>query len=88
MEFDYIIKSEGEEFPVDAKRFESEGDAICDPEGLAIDAAWQHYRQGGFVGWPIDLEIYADGTSLGIYHVEKIDEPQFFAVPCTPESYA
>jgi len=61
----------------------------CDPEGLARDAAHHLYRvNAGDIDWPNDLEIFVDGRSIGIYHVEMIEAPQFFAVPCTPESYA
>jgi len=71
-----------------SRRVEFSSDASArDPEWLAMDAAYRFFRvTNGDTSWPRDFEIYADGKSLGIYHVEIINEPQFFAVPCTPEN--
>jgi len=69
-----------------AMEFSSDASAR-DPEWLAMDAAYRLFRAtNGDIDWPSDLEIFADGKSLGVYHVEIINEPKFFAVPCTTEN--
>lgn len=83
MNYSYINISQGETWPADAIPFNTD-EGVCNPEGLARDAAYDLDRATGPVGpWPQDLEIFADGESLGVYHVERINEPQFFAMPCS-----
>ena len=82
----YINVSHGETFESNATRFSTDA-GICDPEGLARDAAAAEDNFLGPAGnWPLDLQIFANGESLGTYHIERIPAPTFIVIPCTEET--
>lgn len=64
----------------DRTPFETRWDAKC-PEFLAEDAAHHYwYKRGGYDSeWPLKLEIFFGGISLGAYNMEAEARPHFVA---------
>ena len=83
MNYEYINLTEGETWPANATQFETDV-SLADPDGLARDAAEDEDSYlGPDYAWPIDLEIFADGYSVGVFHVERIHAPTFVAIRCS-----
>ncbi|KER02858.1 hypothetical protein LGZ99_17380 [Photorhabdus temperata] len=69
---EYIIKSFGQKYPDDAVRFCT---SITLPNNgivIAEMAAEEYFkkRTGRGNSWPLDFEIYINGSSIGIFSVE------------------
>lgn len=58
-------------------------------EHLARIAAWQSYlADQGDLSWEQDIEVYADQTSLGRFHLAYLSDREFMCVPWAKEQTA
>lgn len=80
----YVVIEEGE-FPDDAYSLDPQNiDESTDEwylESLAQDAALDYFENhdGWESSWPMDIELFADGKSVGIFAVEMEQVPIFIA---------
>ena len=92
MIYEYIILDREDEYPRDAKAFKpligmyylpNERDEYV--EKLAEEAAEHEYLTGNFFDfleehwYPIDIEVFQDGESLGVAGITVEYMPRFFA---------
>lgn len=80
----YVVIEEGE-FPDDAYFLDPQNiDESTDEwylESLAQDAALDYFENhdGWESSWPMDIELFADGKSVGIFAVEMEQVPRFIS---------
>ncbi|MGQ3940968.1 hypothetical protein [Enterobacter hormaechei] len=80
----YLVSDEGT-FPEDAyfldPRHIDEFTCECEFESLSQDAALDYFdnHDGWESDWPLDIELFIDGESIGVFAVEMVHVPRFSA---------
>ncbi len=78
MEYEYVL--EGNLYPDEAAEFESAW-TCCDPDMVASDAGEDYYNDDPDPAeYPLRLEVYSEGKSIGVFEVSVDFSPDFTAV--------